>query len=741
MMKTKIMLLILLSFFISISAQVANSIVPKPVSVEIQKGNFFINSETKIRVEPNEEMQSLGDLLASAINGKLGTKVFATSQMTRDIPKSLIQLEINKEIQQTEAYSISVKPNLIKISAGSGNGLFYGIQSLFQLFPLEVKGKSFSIQCVNIKDEPRFGWRGVHLDVCRHFYPVEFVKKYIDVLAMYKMNTFHWHLTEDQGWRIEIKKYPKLTEIGSMRKETMKDGKPHGGFYTQEQIKEVVEYARQRYITVVPEIEMPGHSQAALAAYPEYSCTGGPFEVGTTWGVIEDVYCAGNDKTFDFLEDVLTEVMALFPSQIIHIGGDECPKTRWKACDKCQARIKTLGLKDEHELQSYFIQRIEKFVNSKGKKIIGWDEILEGGLAPNAAVMSWRGINGGIAAAKAKHFAVMSPGTHCYFDHYQGLFNEPKAIGGHTTLEKVYSYEPVPEALNEEEATYIMGAQANLWTEYIETTDYLEYMLLPRMLALSEVVWSTKASRDLKDFLERMKFQYDYLLTNNYNFRIPAPTESGERFIKHTDKVSLASPIAGSKIFFTTDNSEPTTNSLLYKTPIVVKDQTIIKAKTFLKNGKASPTAQVVCTVLDSAKNGLAYKLYHGEWLSIPDFDVLVPVKTGKTFKVSLADVQPREDFYGILWEGKIKIEKEGEYTFYLASDDGSRLLINKKVVVDNDETHGLVEKSGKVTLEKGLLPIQILFFENGGGQALSLEFEGPGITRRAIPASTFFVN
>ncbi|KAF0149931.1 MAG: hexosaminidase [Ignavibacteria bacterium] len=520
-MKTKITFLLFFSLLMPISAQVTNSVVPKPVSAEVQNGSIVISSETKIWIELGEEMQTLGDLVASAINSRIKAKVFATAKMTKDIPKSLIKLKIESGFSTSEAYKIIMTPNTISLSAMSGNGLFYAIQSLLQLMPIETEGKTFSIQCINITDEPRFAWRGMHLDVCRHFFPIEFVKKYIDVMAMYKLNTFHWHLTEDQGWRIEIKKYPKLTQIGSIRKETMGDGKPYRGFYTQEQIKDVVEYARRKYINVVPEIEMPGHAQAALACYPELSCTGGPFEVGTVWGVINDVFCAGNDRTFEFLKDVLTEVMDLFPSQIIHIGGDECPKTRWKACEKCQTRIKVLGLKDEHELQSYFIQRVEKFVNSKGRKIIGWDEILEGGLAPNAAVMSWRGVEGGIAAAKAKHYAVMSPGTHCYFDHYQAQSGEPKAIGGFTNLEKVYSYEPIPEALNEEEAKYIMGAQANLWTEYIKTTEHAEYMLLPRMLALSEVVWSPKSSRNLNDFLERMKFQYSYLKKHNYNFRAP----------------------------------------------------------------------------------------------------------------------------------------------------------------------------------------------------------------------------
>jgi len=524
-MKIKNIFLLLVLSILSLNAQPVNSIVPKPASVEVQNGHFIISAQTKIWIEPGDEMKALGDLVSTAINSRLKTKLIAASKMTREIPASLIQLKIENGMRPAEAYRIEMTPKSITLIAGNGNGLFYGIQSLLQLMPIETKAKNISIKCLHIKDEPRFAWRGMHLDVCRHFFPVEFVKKYIDVLAMYKLNTFHWHLTEDQGWRIEIKKYPKLTEIGSMRKETMGDGKPYGGFYTQDQIKEVVEYARKKYINVVPEIEMPGHALAALASYPEFSCTGGPFEVGTVWGVIDDVFCAGNDRTFEFLQDVLTEVMDMFPSQIIHIGGDECPKKRWKACEKCQRRIKDLGLKDEYQLQSYFIQRIEKFVNSKGRKIIGWDEILEGGLAPNAAVMSWRGIEGGIAAAKAKHYAVMSPGTHCYFDHYQAQSGEPKAIGGFTNLEKVYSYEPIPAALNEEEARYILGAQANVWTEYIKTTDHVEYMLLPRMLALSEVVWSPKELRNEKDFLDRMKFHYNYLKKHSYNFRAPKEEE------------------------------------------------------------------------------------------------------------------------------------------------------------------------------------------------------------------------
>jgi len=486
---------------------------------------------------------------------------------------------------------------------------------------------------------------------------------------------------------------------------------------------------------------MPGHSQAALSAYPEFSCTGGPFEVGTIWGVIEDVYCAGNDKTFEFLQDVLAEVMALFPSQIIHIGGDECPKTRWKVCEKCQARIKSLGLKDEHELQSYFIQRIEKFLNSKGRKIIGWDEILEGGLAPNASVMSWRGIDGGIAAAKAKHFAVMSPGTHCYFDHYQGLNGEPKAIGGFTTLEKVYSYEPVPEALNEEESKYIMGAQANVWTEYIEKTDHVEYMLLPRMLALSEVVWSPKKLRNYSDFSKRIEKHYDILTKTNYNFRVPSPIEEGGEYLLTSKKpIELKKTIKNSVIRYTIDGSEPNEHSKIYTGPIKISKPTVLSAKTFLKNGRSSVSNYLTVSLIDTNKNGINYKYYEGDFNTVSKIESLTPLRSEKIYKLFLREIKPREDYYGIIFYGFINIEKDGEYTFYLNSDDGSKFYFNNSELINNDGLHGPRDRSGKVNLTAGKYPFKILYFESVGDQMLKLEYESQGMSRRIIPASQFYL-
>lgn len=506
-MKYNILTLLLLFSVISVAQQTLN-LIPKPQNIEHYSGSFVLNSKTVIQADKNSFEAKY---LQQIIEQQLGLNLEITTSSKAKSKIIFVTKIIEEKKSFKEWYNLSISKNEVVIKATEDHGIFYAIQTLIQLLPLE-KSLEIKIPCLSITDQPKFQWRGMHLDVSRHFFPKDFIKKYIDYLTMYKMNTFHWHLTDDQGWRIEIKKYPKLTEVGAWRNGSMIghytdqtfDDIRYGGFYTQEEIKEIVAYAKERHITIVPEIEMPGHALAALASYPEFSCTGGPFEVGKTWGVLEDVFCP-KDETFTFLENVLSEVMELFPSEYIHIGGDESPKVRWKTCPHCQKRIKEEHLKDEHELQSYFIQRIEKFVNSKGRKIIGWDEILEGGLAPNAAVMSWRGTEGGIAAAKQKHFVVMSPGSHCYFDHYQGEpKNEPIAFGGYTNVEKVYSFNPIPKELSAEESKYILGAQANLWTEYINTPEQVEYMIFPRIAALSEVLWGTSDPNNYKEFEKRL---------------------------------------------------------------------------------------------------------------------------------------------------------------------------------------------------------------------------------------------
>lgn len=497
------------------------AIVPQPQSISVMaEGSMVLSSGlTLVVAEEGAEKTAefLGDYLKS---------IGWTSQIAKEVPKSnYIDFRWKKMTNAAEgAYDLRISENGVEIAAASNEGLFYGVQSLIQMLPLE--GEAVRLPQMNIEDAPRFSYRGMHLDVCRHFFPVEFIKKYLDMMALYKMNTFHWHLTEDQGWRIEIKKYPKLTEIGSIRKETIVDknfdpyigdGQPYGGFYTQEQIKEIVAYATERHITVIPEIEMPGHSVAALAAYPELGCTPGPFEVFTKWGVTDDIYCPSKE-TFAFLEDVLTEVIDLFPGKYIHIGGDEAPKDAWKKSKLAQDVIKREGLKDEFELQSYFIRRIEKFLISKNRQLIGWDEILEGGLAPEATVMSWRGEKGGIEAAEQGHDVIMTPNNVAYFDHYQaGPEGEPLAIGGFTTLQDVYDYEPIPKELSEEKAHHVLGAQANVWTEYMKTSDHVEYMVFPRMLALSETVWTDANKKDWSHFQKKMETQYKILEARKVN--------------------------------------------------------------------------------------------------------------------------------------------------------------------------------------------------------------------------------
>ena len=493
------------------------AIIPKPAVLNIQEGDFEISGATGLVYDRSDkDLARIAGFLSEYLEN-----YYKVSLSPAAGNRGAIRFEVapSADLGQ-EGYILKADREGILIRASAANGIFYGIQTLKQMLASQPSGK-LTVSFAEVNDQPRFTWRGLMLDVGRHFYPVSYIKELLDHMAMYKLNTFHWHLTEDQGWRIEIKKYPRLTEVASWRDETVVgharksdtyDGIGYGGFYTQDQIREVVQYAADRFITVVPEIEMPGHSSAALTAYPELGCTGGPYQVQKTWGVFKDVYCAGKEETFQFLQDVIDEVCELFPSTYIHVGGDECPKDSWQDCPDCQKRMKDEGLKDEHELQSYFIRRMEKYLISKHKKLIGWDEILEGGLAPEATVMSWRGEEGGIAAAKQGHDVVMTPGEYCYFDHYQNqnTFAEPLAIGGYLPLEKVYNYDPVGK-LNKDEAPHVLGVQANVWTEYIANTQKLEYMIFPRICALSEVAWSPKASKDFPDFQKRMETEYSRL--------------------------------------------------------------------------------------------------------------------------------------------------------------------------------------------------------------------------------------
>ncbi|SDM27413.1 family 20 glycosylhydrolase [Chryseobacterium taihuense] len=581
--------LILFSILFSgaLFSQTKLNLIPYPQDLKIIKGTSEIPNQILIREMNNSFLQSEVKVLNTFFKNN------ATRFLTSDhgVPKySFVTVEkVNLSEIKEDGYFLEINDKKILIKYSSKKGKFYAFQTLIQLINQFSDKKE--IPNLQINDLPKFAWRGMHLDVSRHFFTVEEVKQYIDYLAMYKLNTFHWHLTDDQGWRIEIKKYPKLTQIGSKRKQSMIgayvdntfDGKPYGPyFYTQEQIKEVVNYATERHITVVPEIEMPGHALAALSAYPELACTKGPFEPATKWGVFDDVFCP-KDETFTFLENVLNEVMTLFPSQYIHIGGDECPKTRWKECAHCQELIRKNNLKDEHGLQSYFIQRIEKHVNSKGRKIIGWDEILEGGLAPNAAVMSWTGVSGGIEAAKSNHFAVMTPGSYCYFDHYQGdPATEPNAFGGFTPLDKVYSYNPIPTELNAEQAKYILGVQANLWTEYILDFKQVEYMIFPRLMALSEVAWGTSDPPNYKEFENRVVEHFKGLDKMNVNYAKSIYNISGKATAANKGVFyELSTSQNPNGIRYTLNGTDPAANSQRYETPIPVSKSLMVKSAYF----------------------------------------------------------------------------------------------------------------------------------------------------------------
>ena len=494
-----------------------NNIIPTPKEQTIKNGFMLIENNPEIIT--NDKFKSASTLLKNAIN--------ELNLDNDEKPKNRIKFSYNKKLD-SEEYILRINSNLITISASTENGAIFGFQSLNQLMNLNLNNGVIKLKNQEIKDSPRFKYRGMHLDVGRHMYPVDFIKKYIDGLAMLKFNNFHWHLTEDQGWRIEIEKYPMLNNIGSFRDSTLighygdkprqYDKSRYGGFYTKKEIKEIVKYANKRGINVIPEIEMPGHSQAAVASYPMLGCSGEQVGVAPLWGVFKEIYCSKNE-TFDFLEDIIDEVVELFPSKYIHIGGDEAPKTNWKACGNCQDVIEREGLKDEYELQSYFITRMEKYINSKGKQIIGWDEILEGGLAPNATVMSWRGISGGIEAAKMNHEVIMTPNAVCYLDHYQAkdTKNEPLAIGGYTPIEEIYNYEPIPSELDKSLHKYIIGAQGNVWTEYMKTSDHVEYMVFPRILALSEVVWADNRP-SFEDFEKKVNDTYPILDRMNINY-------------------------------------------------------------------------------------------------------------------------------------------------------------------------------------------------------------------------------
>jgi hexosaminidase len=600
----------LLATFSIADAQSADpdlGIIPAPASVKITGGKFTLGSNDHMAIvygSPSDER--IARLFHDFMKQHYALDLPVRSRRDQHAEK-IISFSSVKGTNK-ESYTLTITPDRVNVS-GKDAGLFYGLQSLMQLFPLKVKS-TLTIPCAEIIDSPRYQYRGMMLGVSYHLFPVKFIKELIDLMATYKLNTLHWHLTDDHGWRIEIKKYPLLTKTGAWRKETQIghnrnefDGKRYGGYYTQDQIRDIVRYAQERYITIIPEIEMPGHCSAALASYPWLGCSGGPYHVATAWGIYKDIYCP-TDSTFQFLEDVLTEVMALFPSHYIHIGGDEVPKDSWKNSAFCQQLMKENGLKNEEQLQSYFIKRIERFVNSKGREIIGWDEILEGGLAPHAVVESWRGTKGGIAAAKQDHDVIMAPTDYVYFDYLQGKADqEPIAIGGYNPLEDVYSYNPTPASLTPQQQEHILGVEACVWTEYISTPAKAAYMILPRMMALSEIAWTPLDRKSYNDFSAiRLPEHLAKLDTSAVLYRVPETIGiKNDTLYGGSFTFTLKPSVNGAKIYYTLDGYNPDRTTFIYKKPLTVLvpkgQQRILKTLVITPSGKSS---NITTTILNN---------------------------------------------------------------------------------------------------------------------------------------------
>lgn len=657
-------------------------IVPLPVSIKKGEGSFQFKTNTELRHSP--DLDSIA-FYASGLLKKYFSFDLKSSPGISGPLSNCILLKINQpadELLGTEGYILKVTPQFVIVSANTCAGLSYGIQTIGQMLS---GGDGISIPASLITDYPRFPYRGLHLDVSRHFMPIGFIYQLVDYMAMHKLNVFHWHLTDDQGWRLEIGKYPKLTETGAWRvnrenfnwnrRTAIQPGEKatYGGFYTREEVRKLVKYAQSRNVTIIPEIEMPAHAMAALAAYPELSCSGKNLGVppGGVWPITH-IFCAGKEETFTFLENILAEVMEMFPSSFIHVGGDEADKSEWKKCPLCQKRMKDENLKDERELQSYFIRRIEKFLNENGRNLIGWDEILEGGIAPEAAVMSWRGEEGGIAAAKLGHKVVMTPSPYCYLDYYQGdPSSEPLAIGGFIPLKKVYSYEPLPEVLNEAEKKMILGAQANLWTEYMPDPKHVEYMIFPRLAALAEVVWSPKENRDWTDFSKRMEKQFERYQKLGINcsmsvFQVLATPELNPA--DRTLKVGLSAEVPAPEIHYTTDGTVPTVASPLYSQPFAIDRPVMIKASVFRDNKPATKPLScevlshkaIACTIMLKFPNSQRYKgrgdytlvdgmkgssnFADGKWLGFNKNDMVATIDLGKPTRINSIETDGLQD-------------------------------------------------------------------------------------------------
>jgi len=729
----------------------AGNLVPVPAHLQARNGQFTPGPEIAIVLaDPRDaDLQALGELAAQIVHEAWQVP---SSVQVHNAAKREIALKLAPTARaDAESYTLDVDAQRIALTARAPAGLFYAVQTLRQLITPET-AKS-GIAAVHIDDAPRFKYRGMHLDVGRHLYPVAFIKRYIDLMARYKFNTFHWHLTEDQGWRIEIKRYPKLTEVGAWRKETIwgrnfdpyfGDGVRYGGFYTQDQVRDIVAYAQARHVTILPEIDLPGHMKAALAAYPELACTPGPFEVSTIWGVEDDVLCP-SETTFQFLEGVLGEVIDLFPGRYIHLGGDEAPTKRWKESKLAQEIMRRERYTKEVELQGYFLRRLEKFLAAHHRQLIGWDEILAGGLSPNATVMSWRGMEGGTEAAQQNHDVIMTPGEFAYFDHCEGdPKQDPMCLAGdHLPLAQVYRFEPVPPQLATAQARHILGAQANVWTEFLPTSQTVEYMTFPRELAMAEVLWSPRERRDWHDFEARLAAQLPELDRLGVRYRIPDVDglDADIASLEARMTLTLRSPIPGAAIRYTLDGNDPDASSSRYERAIdlaLTTEGTPVAARLVLADGRMGPISRATLrhetlhaaikiddpTVL---KPGLARAYFEHEVFTTRALAQLEPNRHDIAKQIEIPGYA-RPERFGLTFEGYLRLPADGLYDFRLESDDGAVLRIDGDVVVDRDGPQSLAESSGQIGLAAGLHAISLKYFQGGGGKGLNLRLrQGDG--------------
>lgn len=726
-------------------------IIPYPVNVITGDGNFTINKDTRI-VSTEATSAPAATFLAELITA---SSQFSLTPVNETTEHNFIEFKSQPGLGP-EAYELNVTDRSIIITSTTPSGFYYGVQTLRQMLSEKIERRdksvrSWSVPSANIVDKPKHSWRGMHLDVSRHFFSKEFIKQFIDRMALYKFNTFHFHLTDDQGWRIQIKKYPELTDKGAWRvfndqdsvciekskensdfalpsefiKETP-EGKVYGGFYTQEDIKELVQYAADRYVTIVPEIDMPGHMKAALNSYPQLSCVD-----GAGWGKIFSIpLCPCEESTYEFAENILSEISDLFPGEYVHIGGDEVDKTTWEQADACKALIRKEKLKNAEELQSHFIRRMEKFLLTKNKKMIGWDEVLEGGVDSTTNIMYWRGWvpDAPIKAARNHNDIIMSPTSHCYFDY----------VPDNTTLEKMYGFNPIPKDLTGKDANRIVGVQANIWTEWIPTVARLDYMTMPRMLALSEVGWAKSTSYD--EFNARLSAHYHRMDELKINYRLPDLKDLRENVV-FIDKetLTLEKPEAVTEIRYTTDGSMPTSASLLYKDPIIVDNSTTFRVLTLGTGSRPGNLyslkydKQTYSPAVPRLFDGIKCRYFEGNsFSSVKDTVKAKFINEAIVNEIAIPSFC-REESYALKFTTYIDVPEDDIYTFYQASDDGAVLRIDDRIVIDHDGFKGSNEVRGQVALQKGSHRLELSYFEAGGGNSISLQFDGSSIQKRKL--------